>query len=244
MIPIFKKGKKTAAENYRPVSLTCVCCKLLESIIKDDIMDHLSRNQLIRKSQHGFMKGKSCATNLLEFLDKITEAADKGTPTDVVYLDFAKAFDKVPTERLLRKVQAHGIGGKIGGWIRAWLTDRKQRVSANGKLSGWRGVLSGVPQGSVLGPVPFLLFINDLDLEATEKQIIKKFADDTKIAQTIETPEDAAELQETLNRLSAWELKWGMEFNVAKCHVMHIGRNNPRNVYRVLDEWHSAGRIY
>ena len=103
VIPIFKKGKKSAAGNYRPVSLKSVSCKVLESILKDDIMDHLSRNQLIKKSQHGFMKGKSCATNLLEFLDKITEATDKGTATDVIYLDFAQAFDKVPTERLLRK---------------------------------------------------------------------------------------------------------------------------------------------
>ena len=177
------------------------------------------------------MKGKSCSTNLLEFLDKITEATDKGTATDVIYLDFAKAFDKVPTERLLRKVESHGICGRMGTWIRAWLTDRKQRVSVNGKLSGWKKVLSGVPQGSVLGPVLFLLFINDLDMEATEKQIIKKFADDTKIAQFIESPGDAAELQDTLNRLCAWADRWGMQFNTAKCHVMHIGRNNPRNVY-------------
>ena len=112
VIPI-KKGKKTAAENYCPVQLTCVSCKLLESIIKDDIMDHLSRNQLIRKSQHGFMKGKSCTTNLLEFLQNNRSNRQK-TSTDVVYLDFAKAFDKVPTERLLRKVQAHAIGGQIG----------------------------------------------------------------------------------------------------------------------------------
>ena len=194
-------------------------------------MDHLSRNKLKKSSQHGFMKGKSCATNLLEFLDKLTEATDKMTPTDVVYLDFAKAFNKVPTERLLRKVEAHGIGGKVGSWIRDWLTDRKQRVSVNGKLSDWRTVLSGVPQGSVLGPVLFLIFINDLDLEATVSQILLKLAGDTKIAQFIESPEDTAELQETLGRLSAWALKWGMEFNVAKCHVMHIGRNNPRNVY-------------
>ena len=231
VIPIFKKGKKSAAGNYRPVSLTSVSCKVLESILKDDIMEHLSRNQLIRKSQHGFMKGKSCSTNLLEFLDKITEATDKGTATDVIYLDFAKAFDKVPTERLLRKVESHGICGRMGTWIRAWLTDRKQRVSVNGKLSGWKKVLSGVPQGSVLGPVLFLLFINDLDMEVTEKQIIKKFADDTKIAQFIESPGDAAELQDTLNRLCAWADRWGMQFNTAKCHVMHIGRNNPRNVY-------------
>ena len=112
VVPIYKKGAKSAAGNYRPVSLTCVSCKVLESILKDDIMEHLSRNKLIKSSQHGFVKGKSCTTNLLEFLDKITEAADRGIATDVVYLDFAKAFDKVPTERLLKKLEAHGIGGK------------------------------------------------------------------------------------------------------------------------------------
>ena len=216
VIPIFKKGKKSAAANYRPVSLTCVSCKVLESILKDHIMAHLDHNQLIKKSQHGFMKGKSCATNLLEFLDKITEDTDKGISTDVIYLDFAKAFDKVPTERLLRKVQSHGIVGRIGAWIRAWLTDRTQRVSVNSKLSGWRKVLSWVPQGSVQGPVLFLLFINDLDMEITEQQITKKFADDTKIAQFIESPEDSAALQATLDKLGAWAERWGMQFNTAK----------------------------
>ena len=186
----------------------------MESILKDDIMAHLDHN--IKKSQHGFMKGESCATNLLEFLDKITEATDKGIFTDVIYLDFAKAFDKVPTERLLRKVQGHGIGGRIGAWIRAWLTDRTQRVSVNSKLSGWRKVLSWVPQGSVQGPVLFLLFINDLDMEITEQQITKKFADDTKIAQFIESPEDSAALQATLDKLGAWAERWGMQFNTAK----------------------------
>ena len=134
--PIYKKGSKSSPGNYRPVSLTSVCCKLMESIIKDDIMEHLGRNKLIRKSQHGFMPGRSCTTNLLEFLEKITEAADRGVPTDVVYLDFAKAFDKVPTERLMKKVAAHGIIGKVGAWIRAWLKNRRQLVSVNGTLSG------------------------------------------------------------------------------------------------------------
>jgi len=93
------------------VSLTSVCCKLMESIIKDDIMQHLDKNKLINASQHGFMPGRSCTTNLLEFLEKVTLAADQGTPIDIVYLDFAKAFDKVPTARLMKKVRAHGIGG-------------------------------------------------------------------------------------------------------------------------------------
>ena len=231
VIPIFKKGSKSSSANYRPVSLTCVSCKIMESIVKDDIMAHLKRNKLIKSSQHGFMRGKSTTTNLLEFLDKLSEATDKGIDTDVVYLDFAKAFDKVPRERLLRKVAAHGIVGKVGNWIREWLSNRRQRVSVNGKLSGWQRVLSGVPQGSVLGPVLFLIFINDLDMETTANQIIKKFADDTKIAQFIRKDEDAAELQATLDRLTAWATKWGMEFNVGKCHVMHVGKNNPRHAY-------------
>ena len=113
VVPIFKKGSKMAAGNYRPVSLTCVSCKLLESILKDDIMQHLTRNKLLKNSQHGFMAGKSCTTNLLEFMEKITSEVDRGKSVDIVYLDFAKAFDKVPTERLIRKLHAHGIGGKV-----------------------------------------------------------------------------------------------------------------------------------
>ena len=104
VVPIYKKGSKAAPGNYRPVSLTCVSCKIMESLIKDDIMQHLSRNGLVNKTQHGFMKGRSCTTNLLEFLDKVTESADKGERIDIIYLDFAKTFDKVPTERLLKKV--------------------------------------------------------------------------------------------------------------------------------------------
>ena len=112
VVPIFKKGSKMAAGNYRPVSLTCVSCKLLESILKDDIMQHLTRNKLLKNSQHGFMAGKSCTTNLLEFMEKITSEADRGKSVDIVYLDFAKAFDKVPTERLIRKLDATELEGK------------------------------------------------------------------------------------------------------------------------------------
>ena len=132
--PIFKKGAKHDPANYRPVSLTSVCCKMLEAIIKDEVVSHLERYKLIRSSQHGFIQGKSCASNLLSFLDKITVAADNSEAADVVFLDFAKAFDKVPVKRLLRKVRAHGIGGQLYRWIKAWLTDRWQRVVLNGKV--------------------------------------------------------------------------------------------------------------
>ena len=231
VVPIFKKGSKSMSANYRPVSLTCVCCKMMESLIKDDLMQHLQRNKLISPSQHGFMKNKSCTTNLLEFLEELTAKADSGKHVDIVYLDFAKAFDKVPTAKLMKKLKVHGVEGRAAAWIQAWLTGRTQRVTIKGKTSGWRRVWSGVPQGSVLGPVLFLIFINDLDSAATEKQTIKKFADDTKVMQVIETAEDAAELQRCLDRLCDWARTWGMAFNESKCHVMHVGLHNPGHVY-------------
>ena len=229
--PIFKKGSRSAPGNYRPVSLTSVCCKVMEQILKDAIVEHLDRNGIMRKSQHGFLRGRSCMTNLISFMDKITEALDRGEPADVVFLDFAKAFDKVPVARLLEKVKAHGIRGNVLRWIRSWLTDRQQRVVLNGNFSEWIAVLSGVPQGSVLGPLLFIIFINDLDEEIPGGVMVSKFADDTKVARTVATEEGRAELQEALRKLELWAARWGMEFNILKCKVMHFGRNNPRHDY-------------
>jgi hypothetical protein len=238
--PIFKKGSKADPGNYRPVSLTSVCCKILESILRDEMMEHLLANNLLNKSQHGFTPGKSCCTNLLEFLEKTTEVIDEGKPFDVVFLDFAKAFDKVPRERLLEKLRAHGIRRKTLAWIRSWLTGRKQRVVLNGEYSTWAEVLSGVPQGSVLGPLLFLVFINDLDSAARLIEILKKFADDTKLGQTAETQEDRDKLQRTLDDLCEWGRTWGMVFNVKKCKIMHLGHNNICQEYtmdgQVLEE--------
>jgi hypothetical protein len=115
--PIFKKGVKSDPGNYRPVSLTSVCCKLLESIIRDDIVHHLLQNKLLRSSQHGFMANKSCTTNLLEFLETLTSAVDEGDAMDVIFLDFAKAFDKVPHKRLMAQLKGHGVEGKVLKWI-------------------------------------------------------------------------------------------------------------------------------
>jgi len=234
--PIFKKGSKAEPGNYRPVSLTSVCCKILESVMRDEIMDHLSANNLLNQSQHGFMPGKSCSTNLLEFLEKATKVIDGGLPFDVIFLDFAKAFDKVPRERLLEKLRAHGVRGRALNWIRSWLTGRKQRVVLNGKYSSWAEVLSGVPQGSVLGPILFLIFINDLDNAALLVDILRKFADDTKLGQTVSTPEERAALQQTLDNLCEWADNWGMEFNVKKCKVMHLGYTNTGHSYSMNNQ--------
>jgi hypothetical protein len=227
--PIYKKGSRQEPGNYRPISLTSQIGKLLESIIRDEIVIHLRERKLIGDTQHGFTQKRSCLTNLLEFMEIITQYVDDGHPVDVIYLDFQKAFDKVPHARLIKKVKAHGINGKILTWIEAWLSGRLQRVVLNGSKSDWTEVMSGVPQGSVLGPLLFVIFINDIDDNIVNE--ILKFADDTKLLGAVSTKEEVDELRKDLHKLFCWSQEWQMLFNVAKCGVVHIGHNNPKENY-------------
>jgi hypothetical protein len=226
---IYKKGPKDNPGNYRTVSLTSQVCKVMESILKDSITDHLYKYNLIMKTQHGFMKRKSCLTNLLEFLQFTSCQVDKGEAVDAIYLDFQKAFDRVPHKRLLMKIKAHGIVGTIANWIAGWLSDREQRVVLNQKTSEWINVLSGVPQGSVLGPLLFVIYINDIDHSVINRLL--KFADDTKVYGVVSSNEQIDSLRADLVSLGKWSEDWLMLFNVEKCKVMHFGKNNMNASY-------------
>ncbi len=145
--PLFKKGDKSVPSNYRLVSLTSIPYKIIESIVRSKMTEYLYKNNLLTKEQHGFVRSKSCTTNLLETLDFISASLDNGIPVDVILLDFAKAFDIVPHRRLLTKLRAYGFDGLILKWIEAFLKDRRQRVVQGEIVSDWVEIFSGVPQG-------------------------------------------------------------------------------------------------
>lgn len=229
--PLHKKGSREKPENYRPVSLTCIIGKILESIIKDSIVLHLERHNLIRNSQHGFTSGRSCLTNLLDFFEVVTKEIDDGHSADLIYLDFSKAFDKVPYRRLYKKLLSHGVSGNILNWVQNWLSNRRQRVGIENDYSDWAAVTSGVPQGSVLGPILFIMYINDLDSNIISK--LGKFADDSKLGRGVSCKEDVECLRQDLAKLEKWSEDWQMQFNIDKCSVMHLGWNNIESDYRL-----------
>ena len=218
---LHKKGNKTDPSNYRPVSLTCICCKIMEKFIKDSIINHINENNLYSECQHGFRSGRSCVTQLIEVIEDLTKLIDQGKEVDIIYLDFKKAFDSIPHERLLLKMRGYGISGKLLGWVRAFLLGRKQQVRVGTSLSEVTEVLSGIPQGSILGPVLFTIFINDLPnlLQST----CKIFADDTKIYNDVNNSDV---IQSDLYKMQEWTEVWNLYFNVSKCKVMHLGKKN------------------
>ena len=228
--PIHKKGSKADPGNYRGVSLTSVIGKLMERMVKEEIDKYVEGNELMSNTQHGFRRGRSPQTNLIEFMNGTTKWHDEGKCFDVIYLDFSKAFDVVCHKRLMVKLRAIGISGKVIKWLKDWMSNRRQRVMVEGEFSDWVSVISSVLQGSVLGGILFTIFIDDID-EAIINALIRKFADDTKLAMVIANMQDARQMQKNLDELCQWAAKWKMGFNTKKCKVMHFGKRNIRYDY-------------
>ena len=229
VMPIFKKGDRHNPANYRPINLTCNPCKCMEKIIAKELTNFLIVNNIIPESQHGFLPGRSTVSNLLQCVNTWTQDHDGNVPIDVVYLDFEKAFDRVPIQRLLTKLEHHGIRGDLLRWITSFLRDRTYKVRVNGAFSDQFEVRSGVPQGSVLGPLLFLVYIMDLGWNIQSK--ISFFADDTKIYS--DPLSDGYSLHRDLQVLDEWTQIWQLPLNTAKCTVLHIGANNPMNDLRL-----------
>ena len=219
--PIYKKGDRQTAGNYRPVSLTSVLSKCLEHIVCHEMHKHFDKHKVLTNRNHGFRKGYSCETQLTITVDELCRNLDRGLQTDVAILDFSKAFDKVPHDLLLHKLDCFGIRGHLHTWIKSFLTNRQMRVIVENEASAETTVHSGVPQGTVLGPLLFLCHINDLP-DRVKSSIVRLFADDCLLYRTIRSPQDHHLLQEDLRQLEAWASDWGMEFNAAKCYILSI----------------------
>lgn len=221
--PVFKKGSKSKAANYRPISLTSHIIKTFERIIRKIIVNHLEQNNLLCQNQHGFLKGRSCLTQLLKHIDTILQNLLNGHDTDAIYLDFSKAFDKVDHNILLSKLYAYGIRGNLLAWIKSYLSNRVQTVVVNGFQSNPAQVKSGVPQGTVLGPVLFLIYINDLH-QCVNHSLISHFADDTRILKAITQASDVFLLQQDLLQTITWSHKNKMVLHPDKfellCHTL------------------------
>ena len=227
--PIHKGGSKQDPAQYRPVSLTSHIMKIFERVLKKHILKHLVDNNKFNNGQHGFVPGRGTQTQLLSHLNDIFEAYMEGKRLDSVFLDFAKAFDKVDHQILLEKVKKHKISGKIGRWIQEFLKDRKFRVVANGNMSEEEEVTSGVPQGTVLAAILFVIMISDID-DKVKHSIVRSFADDTRLNKKISKEEDKKQMQEDLEVVYGWARDNQMKFNENKFEQMAFGRIENINV--------------
>ena len=231
--PIFKKGDRATASNYRPVSLTPICCKLFEHIVHSNIMHHFSEHQVLTDRQHGFRSKHSCESQLILTIDDLAKSLDMNVPVDMIIMDFSKAFDCVPHKRLLHKMENYSVRGRTHTWITNFLTKHKQRVVVDGDHSQWVQVRSGIPQGTVLGPLLFLAYINDLPDNISSE--VRLFADDCVLYRPIHNNSDVSGLQADLDTLTSWQNMWQMKFNAKKCFVLKLShsRSTTSHTYKL-----------
>ena len=203
---VFKKGNRSTPSNYRPISLTLIVCKILEHVIHSSVIFHFEKNSILTDCQHGFRKRRPCETQLILTIDDLARGLNDKQQIDAILLDFSKAFDCVPHQRLLLKLKHYGVCGNILSWIEDFLSARTQEVIIEGSKSTPSPVSSGVPQGTVLGPLLFLAYINDMP-ECFRSEI-KLFADDSLLYRRIKNNADCCQLQEDLDKHQEWEQKW------------------------------------
>ena len=216
LTPIFKKGNRSCPANYRPVSLTSICCKICEHIIVSQTMRHLDAHSNLVDQQHGFRHRRSCETQLIITTHDLAELLNQKTQADMAVLDFWHSA----SPQHFRKLRHYDIDSNVIGWIASFLSNKTQKVVVDGYESSGAPVLSGVPQGTLLGPLLFLIFINDIS--ANLSSTIRLFTDDCLVYREIKSTTDCDALQEDLNKLVVWSHTWGMEFNVAKCNILTV----------------------
>lgn len=225
--PVYKKGDRTDPANYRPISLTCVLCKVMESVIKDQLTSYLHENGIISEHQHAFIKQHSTATNLLECTRDWSIALHSKQLVDVVYIDFRRAFDSIVHSKLLLKLSSHGITGNLLNWISVFLSNRVQQVVVDNCCSSIISVSSGVIQGSVLGPILFILFINDLSVLVDLSVKLELFADDLKLfsrlfLENVSVSSSNTDLQLVIDNVFLWSIIWQLPINIDKCAYIRL----------------------
>jgi len=231
--PINKISKPRLVSDYRPITITSCIIKLMETIIRDAILHHCITNNILSPFQYGFLPKRSVETQLLSFMDYCSKSIDNRIPVDVFYLDFAKAFDTISHNILISKLSSIGIRDPLLSFIKAWLTNRTQSVSVNSCTSKPTRVTSGVPQGCVLSPLLFAIYINDLPSVIVNNCSILLFADDAKIFCPVRNSSDHDALINNINAISTWCNNNSMSLSISKCHILHIGSNNPLLSYSI-----------